>query len=983
MKEKGKKIITLSIILFMVLNYLLPLVNYAEFDLGSIKDAIVKGLDENQEEIGREYEIKETEEWDISENGDGKVIAKWKLEDRSLTISGIGNMKNWKSSSTLYWIKYKRLIEKVIIENGVTNIGDYAFWNCYNLTSIIISNSVRIIGMNAFFGCGSLTSINIPNSVTSIRGDAFSECNRLTNIEIPNSVTSIGGYVFSGCDSLTSVNIPNSVTSIGEYTFRMCKSLTEIKVSDDNINYASINGILFNKEKTEIIRYLSNEKDIEYSIPNSVTSISGYAFEGCSNLTKVNVPNSVTSIGQNAFSGVKNIICKTNSNAHKYAEENKVLYFLSDDVVSNYSTEFQIKQTEEIDISEEGDESVIAKWNFEDKSLTISGTENMKNWEKISNENWQKKYKTFIEKVIIENGVTNIGNNIFKDCYNIKSIIISNSVTNIGDYAFYGCSSLTSVNIPNSVITIGGDAFYGCSSLTSVNLPESLISIGGGAFRKCSSLTSLKIPNSVTRIDNSIFEGCSSLTEINVSDDNINYTSIDGILYNKEKYTIIRYPSNKDHKEYNIPNSVTIIGWSAFENCSNLTSVNIPESVITIGSSAFRDCSSLTNVNIPNSVTSINEYAFSGCSRLTNITIPDRVTKIEDNTFEGCSNLTSVNIPESVTSIGRLAFRRCSSLASVNIPNSVTSIKEYTFSECSNLVEINVSDKNPKYVSTDGVLFNKEKTELIQYPSNKNDMEYNIPNRVTSIGNYAFEGCSYLTSIIIPDSVTSIESYAFFKCNSLLSIVIPQNVTIIGKKAFDDEKIVICKANSFIHKYAEEKKLQYLLDEKEPIVKIKYSTQELTNQNVTVILTTNEEVQAISGWTLSQDKKTLTKVYENNTTEIITLKDLVGNEVKQTITISNIDKTLKPVKTTGDVNENNKIDIGDILLIKRHMAYTNSTIVANKHTDWKLSDEKTKIGDINKNGKIDIGDILKLQRYISASNSKEVAQKHKDWLNLE
>ena len=173
------------------------------------------------------------------------------------------------------------------------------------------------------------------------------------------------------------------------------------------------------------------------------------------------------------------------------------------------------------------------------------------------------------------------------------------------------------------------------------------------------------------------------------------------------------------------------------------------------------------------------------------------------------------------------------------------------------------------------------------------------------------------------------------------------------------------------------------IDKVAPKVTVKYSTTEKTNQNVTITVIANEAIQAVSGWTLSQDKKQLSKIYSNNTTETITIKDLVGNETKQTITINNIDKTPEQVKKVGDVNESNKIDIGDILLLKRQMAYTNSTIVANKHTDWKLSDEKTTIGDINKNGKIDIGDILKLQRYISASNSKQVAEKHKDWLNLQ
>ena len=329
----------------------------------------------------------------------------------------------------------------------------------------------------------------------------------------------------------------------------------------------------------------------------------------------------------------------------------------------------------------------------------------------------------------------------------IKSVDIESGVTRIGEGAFLDCSSLTSVTIPNSVMTIGYWAFGGCSSLTSVTIPNSVTSIGNMAFRYCSSLTSIMIPNSVTSIGNSAFSGCSSLTSIT------------------------------------IPNGVTSIGYAAFFECSSLTSVTIPNSVTSIGEGAFYMCSNLTSVTIGNSVTSIGDLAFYDCSSLTSVTIPNSVTSIGASAFYDCSSLTSVTIPNSVTSIGEGAFLDCSSLTSVTIPNSVTSIGNYVFDSCSSMNEILVESENPKYSSADGVLFNKNKTELLCCPARKSG-NYDIPNSVTSIGRYAFSSCSSLTSVTIPNSVKSIGRYAFSSCSSLTSITIPNSVKSIGDYAF-------------------------------------------------------------------------------------------------------------------------------------------------------------------------------------------------------
>ena len=456
-----------------------------------------------------------------------------------------------------------------------------------------------------------------------------------------------------------------------------------------------------------------------------VTSIGTSAFSGCSSLTSITIPNSVTSIGDEAFRDCSSLTSVTIGNS----------------VTS------------------------IGNWAFYDCSSLTS--------------------------ITIPNSVTSIGYWAFAYCTSLTSITIPNSVTSIGHSAFYSCSSLTSVTIPNSVTSIGDGAFYHCSSLTSplynahcfaymptsfkgaYVIPEGIKQIAGGAFEDCSSLTSITIPNSVTSIGESAFRDCSSLTSVTIGN---SVTSIGNWAFDRcSSLTSIT-----------IPNSVTSIGNYAFSYCSSLATVTIGNSVTSIGDEAFSGCSSLTSIVIPNSVTSIGDRAFAYCSSLTSVTIGNSVTSIGDRAFEGCSSLATITIPNSVTSIGSSAFYECSSLTSITIGNSVTSIGDRAFSWCSSLTKTNYTGDIAGWCD---IKFGGYKANPMCYSHNFyiNDQEIKdlvISNTVDSIHDYAFSGCSSLTSITIPNSVTSIGNHAFSGCSSLTSITIPNSVTSIGNSAF-------------------------------------------------------------------------------------------------------------------------------------------------------------------------------------------------------
>ena len=398
------------------------------------------------------------------------------------------------------------VIPATIDGNPVTSIGRYAFFFT-SLTSITIPYGVTSIGSGAFSMCGSLTSITIPNSVTSIGGGAFYECRSLFRITIPDGVTSIGSGAFRECDSLTSITIPDGVTSIGEAAFAGCLRLKSINVTNRNVNFTDVNGVLFDAEMELLLAYPAGKNDLSYNIPNSVTSIGVSAFEGCTvvnecpNLTSITIPDSVTSIGDAAFLGCYSLTS---------IRFQGVAPTMGSGVFSGVSAGAQAYVWNEFADSFGGfgntwEGLAVAiqippsladlTYTTTNGKVTITDCDEAATGELV------------IPPTVGGNPVTWIGYSAFEDCTSLTSIIIPDSVTSIDYYTFYGCTSLTSITIGNSVTSIGHDAFGYCTSLTSIIIPDSVTSIDDYAFEDCTSLTSIRFQGIAPTMGFNVFNG--------------------------------------------------------------------------------------------------------------------------------------------------------------------------------------------------------------------------------------------------------------------------------------------------------------------------------------------------------------------------------------------------------------------------------------------------------------------------------------------
>ena len=765
-------------------------------------------------------------------------------------VTSIENRAFWGCSS----------LTSVTIPDGVTSIEDLVFSSCYSLTSITIPNSVTSIGNRAFRSCTKLTSITIPDGVISIGNFAFSGCNELTSITIPDSVTSIGDSAFEECRILTSISIPDSVTSIGGNVFKNCTRLKTISLScksslkksdfGEQANLVSASHILKKTAAKAVTctengnkEYWTCEHCGKYFLSDDTNPETAKAVE----LSETVIPAShkLTKVEAKAPT------CTEDGNKEYWTCEHCGKYFLSDD--ANPETAKAVEQSEFIipalnhknaiiqNASEptetapgySGDrycpdcDKVVEKgytyWNegnltwklYEDGTLNISGTGAMKDYN--DDDNPSPVYQNSnVKKVVIEKGVTSIGNYAFSGCLGLKSITIPDGITSIGDHAFDSCINLRSITLPDSITSIGMWAFYNCWNVSSIIIPDGVTSIEDFTFNSCISLTSITIPNSVTNIKSSAFHNCADLTSIT------------------------------------IPDSVTSIGYAAFSNCDSLQTISL-SCGSALKKSDFGDQADLVSYTNQHLLTKTEAKAKTctedgnkeywtceHCGKyfLSDDTNPETAKAVEQSEFiiPASHKLTKVEAKDATcTEDGNKAYWTCEHcgkyfLSDDSNPETATAVElsetvipalKHKNATTRGVVEPNgtkpgysgdrycpdcdtVLEKGYTYwnegnltwkLDADGTLTISGTGTMKDYDYNNNPSPANqkkgsvkkvvIKDGVTSIGNFAFYNCTSLTSITIPDSVTSIELAAFNNCNNLTSITIPDSVTSIGDSAFE------------------------------------------------------------------------------------------------------------------------------------------------------------------------------------------------------
>ena len=602
----------------------------------------------------------------------GENLAWMLTEDGTLTVSGSGDMEDYSDSNSVPWLYSRSEITAIIIQEGVTGIGDYAFSRCNYVISVTIPQSVVRIGNYAFSDCSSLTEINIPKGVTSIGAYAFHDCTGLTSATIPEGVTGIGEWAFYNCYKLSGITIPKGITRIEDCTFAFCASLVEIVIPE---GVTSIGADAF-----QWCTGLTNAV-----IPKGVTSIGDGVFYRCTRLTEIVLPEGVTSIGYAAFSQCHALATVT----------------IPDSVTSmGISVFVACKSLTSVTIPE---------------GVTDIGDSTFANCTSLSSITLPKGVVSIgdyafsgcasLTGIDLPEGLTSIGESAFYECDALTGITIPEGVTEIGEYAFCRCYQLTEVTMLGSITSIGKYAFDSCTGLTDITLPEGVTEIGADAFKSCTSLTSITLPESLSRIYDYAFFWCDSLTDVYYGGTEAQRAEIsvgmgNDLLteavwhYTEPQMYFVASGACGENLTWGLAEdgTLTISGSGDMENYwdggpwwdyrNQITSVVLNEGVTYIGEDAFLDCNSLTEVVISESVTGIGERAFGGCDNLRSVTILGNITRIAPNTFASCASLSHIVIPDSVTHIGDGAFGYCGSLTSMIIPGSVTSIGAWAFNHC-------------------------------------------------------------------------------------------------------------------------------------------------------------------------------------------------------------------------------------------------------------------------------------------------------------
>lgn len=515
----------------------------------------------------------------------------WTLVDGVLTVSGTGAI----TKSLDYSARW--LVQEIVVEEGITALGEYCFE-----------------------GCSALTKITLPSSMTTIALGAFSSCRALTEFQVPDTITSIEEYAFIGCTSLERIFIPNTVTSIAPWVFNGCSRLAFYGVAGSYAEtYALAHDIPFSTQKQGIdgsfIYLEQSEKVLAVGSMMCLTATGNtaaidWAVNDNTVLEIMNVSGDDSVV---QLRGLKAGEVTVTATANGASTSRTIRVLDTFGTCGNNLT-----------------------WNFSDGVLTISGTG------EIEKDAWYFLAEQ-IHTVIVEEGVTSICACAFAGCESLTAVTLPSTLVKIGEVAFEECPALQDITIPVGVTEIGLGAFRGCSSLTEVVVPEGVTEIEMQTFAECTALTSVVLPKSLQSIGDYAFGNCPSLVEINLPSA---LTTLGNNVFvaNASLQTIV------------LPDSLLSMGSGVFSNCQNLREVTFPTGLKTIPQDMFMSCSSLQNVVLPHALEIIESDAFSGCESFTSLTIPSNVTSIGNRAFFGCANITEIYFLGDAPQTGNLGF---------------------------------------------------------------------------------------------------------------------------------------------------------------------------------------------------------------------------------------------------------------------------------------------------------------------------------------
>lgn len=577
-------------------------------------------------------------------------------------------------------------LERVILHEGITVIGNATFHNCPKLSEIGNTSGVKVLGAQAFAGCSSLTSISLPSYVgksgsTNIGAyKAFIDCTSLKTIDLP-ALTIMGNYMFQNCTSLTTMDL-SKVTTYGTYTFDGCTALTSVALNPAAktlANYffqgcTALKSIALPETMTTISNYMFANSGLEnITIPATVTAINEGAFNG-TKIKTVNIPAKVSTVAKKAFSNCQALEYFTVDSANTKFRESEGALWSGDQLVcypagKEYVEEFTIETTMTVaqyafDGCANIGKLILADGIAEIAAYTYAGFAGK---EIVLPETLTKlntyvfAYMKNVERMVIPEGITALPNNIFMGS-EIKTIELPSALETIGQYAFSDCIIETLV-IPESVTAIPNYAFDG-ATIGSLTLPDTIETLGTYVFRD-TVMESIELPDSIKALPNYAFQG-STIKSIKLpvaletmgTNTFQNCTSLETIVF---------------------PATLMSVGNYSFDGCTSLTSVKMNDGLVTLGTYMFQNCTSLTEISMPDSVTSIGNYAFAGCTALVKVKLSNSIAKLPAFGFKGCSALPSIEIPASVIEIQYETFIGCDSMKELYIPATVEKIGRNNF----------------------------------------------------------------------------------------------------------------------------------------------------------------------------------------------------------------------------------------------------------------------------------------------------------------